>query len=206
MNVQWKNTECSIENTIQDIQIFYGKDYNYIYCYYNNITINKREFVCPDRPFKLRITSNFTVNLFRYLTTDIVSDDYRGSYNWSDKLNVFISDVRNVTQPLDLDKYYKELNELIETESISSFKSNHKILLLVIGCCVLALVLALLVYLVIRVWLMTSRNRGLRQFKESVAYETARELVRVIAPRRYRRPVAISAPIVEDDNVIREIE
>ena len=178
--LNWTTTHCSIENTFLDIQMIYGQEFNYIYCYENNITIYNRRFVCPGKPFKLSTKSNFSVNDFKYRGIYDMAILFANTFNWSETTNKFLNRIKNNVS-LNLDDYYREINKIDIKSEVKEFKNNTQFILLAVMTTLIIISMGLTIYCVFRLRLMRQRNLGLNSFRQEIAYETAREIVRAIS-------------------------
>ena len=92
--MNWTSNSCSIEYTFDILQLKHGQKFNYLYCYKNNIIINKRLFACPKLPFKLRVNTTFSIGTTVYepiVNSSIIATNYF----WSDMTNKFLTHVKN---------------------------------------------------------------------------------------------------------------
>ncbi len=189
----WNKTECSIENTFIDIQVIYGQELNFVYCFENNITINERRFICPDYPFSLKAETPFKVGQFEYEPSMTQRISNLKSYLWSSVTSSFLDRVQN-SGGHDLDEYYRQISS-IDANDVIEFRNNTQTTLISIASCIVFLSLAFIVYLILRLKLMRQRNSNLNRFQNAVAYETARELVRVL--NSSQSTPNLSSPMVE---------
>ena len=189
----WNKTDCSIENTFANIQVVYGQRLNFVYCFESNITIKLRSFVCPEFPFSLKVETPFKVGDFVYERSMTVKMENLKSYLWSEVTSSFLDRIQR-SGNLDLDEYYRQLNSINADEAVV-FRNNTQITLISISVCLITLSLIFVTYLILRLKLMRQRNNNLSQFQRAVAYETARELVRVI--NSSQSVPNLSSPMVE---------
>jgi hypothetical protein len=186
-SIKWNDTHCSVENEFEEIQIIYGNDYNYIYCYENNITIKSRMFECPDQPFKLKTDTSFRVNSFTYYSVSnqnkpIINE----SYLWSQQTNEFLSKIKNNIS-IDLKDFYNELND-VNIKDVINYKSHTKYTLFSISGCLIIIIILIIIYSVIKIVLIKRRNRNLNNLRDRIVYETARGLAEVISQSRPQTP------------------
>ena len=175
----WTITECTIEKIFSEIQLISEKNFNFIYCYNMNITINGRLFSCPENPFKLRIDTNFSINdfIYRGVTTNLYS---KGAiFNYSEIANKYINRVKS-NLSLDLNDFYREIDNINIKTDVEVLKGHSQTTLILVLTAVIVLTIIIVIYFALRLVLMRQRTVNLNHFTNAVAYETARELVRVI--------------------------
>ena len=187
--ITWNKTECSIENNFRTLQIIYGNYENFIYCFESNITIKTREFICPERPFKLRFDSSFKIGDFVFNASQKVNSKENGNYTWSDITNRFLSKIVS-NEGLNLNEFYREINA-IDIKKITEFTTNSHWIMIGISVGIGIIGVVFIGYLIIRIKLMKDRNVNLNRFRQEVAYETARELVRSISTPQFQPAIDI---------------
>ena len=188
----WTQTICSIENQFKFLQLKFGQKYNYLYCYYSNITINNRSFECPKFPFKLKKSSNFTINQFKY-TNQLIYSQFNLNYNFSDNTNKFLNHVRSDLK-LDLDKYYDEINQIRLKDFDVLHENSYLSLWIVMSACI-TLVLIVISYVIVSIFLVRQRNQRFIDMRQDIAFETANQLVRSITESGHN---IINPPIIEE--------
>jgi len=182
-NIVWNKTECSIENTFDDIQIKYGINHNYIYCYELNITIAGKIFPCPNNPFKLRSTTPFLINDFEYSISNMqYLNISTKDYMWSQLTNNYLVNIK----PLNVSKneLFDEINKINLHDMLKEHKQTMSFSI------TFALLIALTVIIVVIICLIykLKADRRLRldgnQVQCQIVHEAARQLVStLITPR-----------------------
>ena len=137
--------------------------------------------MCPEKPFKLRISSNFSVNTFKYGGSTPYYRHVSSNFIWSEIASKFLTRVKS-NLSLDLKDYYNEINKIDIRNEVKELRDNSQIILFSVFGSILMISLILIIYFIIRLKLMRDRNANLNQFRNAVAYETALQLVSVISP------------------------
>jgi hypothetical protein len=173
----FQSKSCSVEHHFESIQMKNGRKHNFVYCYEQNITIKKQTFECPNYPFKLSVKTPFKVNDFEYQINDtIVSTN--NNYIWSEIANLFLTHVKT-SENSSLDEYLKEVN-LIRTPQLKVIEIQTKLGVWII-CGILGMFITLaVIYWIVRCYYLKQRDRRFADLRQSIAVETARQLVNII--------------------------
>ena len=127
-SIDWTNDQCSVEHHFEVIQIKRGSEYNYLYCYEQNITIKSRTFECPNQPFRLSTNTSFKISDFSYNSKEYFNFSTE-IYICSELTNRFLTYVRS---PLysSLDDHHREIGQIRipEFESMKTH-SYHTVLI-----------------------------------------------------------------------------
>ena len=178
----WQNlteTTCSIEHTFKLIQFKHGKRFNFIYCYYQNVTVNGRTHMCPPVPFKLSHHSNFTIQGFHVSQmTKILNFRPMEDYLLSEITNKFLSHAIN---PLNdsFSDYYREIGQIHIPTLERIEKHSYLSLWITLGMSVSFVSIALL-YVSVRLHCVRRRNSAFRGLRHDIALETARQLAQAV--------------------------
>jgi hypothetical protein len=187
-NIVWNITECSVENTFDDIQIKYGINYNYIYCYESNITIAGKILPCPNKPFKLRSTTSFLINDFEYSMSNMQYLNLSTKdYMWSQLINNYLVNITPFN--VSTDELFDEINKIKLDDIFREHKHTitFSIIILLISLTVIIVVITCLIY---RLKTYRRTRHNVEQIQSQIVYEAARQLVSTLITPRYRPPLS----------------
>jgi hypothetical protein len=185
-NIVWNKTSCSIENNFDDLQIKYGINYNYIYCYESNITIADKSFPCPNKPFKLKFTTPFTINDFEYSTINNNISIRTKDFMWSQLTNRFLTNKTRIN--VSTNELFNEINTISIHDVLKEHKNSVSIWSFSLTT-TLTIVIVIIIGLICKSKSLRFHRQDPEQMESQVIYEAARQLISTLrTPRITPRP------------------
>ena len=178
-SIEWSQEKCSIEHNFKLIQLKRGHNYNYIYCYEQNITINRKTLECPDQPFKLKINTSFRIANFNYGSEDMINQR-ANDYIWSEMINRFLTHVQR-PENSSLDDYLREVGR-IQIPDLQTIKTHSYHVFWIVAITSGTLVTVAVAYISLRLFLIRRHQRSFNSMRHDIALETARQLVTFLNP------------------------
>lgn len=167
----WEVIESTtnIKKTKKSAQVIQGGNFNYIYCYPFNITIEGETHKCPIKPFRLSINTGFVAVDVRHESSQVVMDfvqhydkiGFEALHNSHLEESSDLADTERMID--DLRHYKKELKEIKEEKQESIIIRYYSTAFWAIIMAILLLIAMVIYasYLVVSKWKeMTTRDKG----------------------------------------------